>query len=76
MGRIDNPTRGEFELLLKRVHELETRSPLSDTAVSDGTARFIGQDRIRIEGLDTVANPPNVFIDSAGVLHLSSDTGS
>jgi len=50
MGRIDDPTSGEFEKLKARVAQLESRSPLSDSAVSGGRTRFIGENSFLIEG--------------------------
>jgi cytoskeletal protein CcmA (bactofilin family) len=51
MGRIDN-LAGNSELadLKRRVRALETRTPLSDSAVSGGRTRFIGTNSFLIEG--------------------------
>lgn len=51
MGRIDN-LAGNSELadLKRRVRALETRTPLSDSAVSGGRTRFIGANSFLIEG--------------------------
>ncbi len=50
MGRIDDPNGDELADLKRRVRQLETRSPLSDSAVSGGRTRFIGQNSFLIEG--------------------------
>jgi cytoskeletal protein CcmA (bactofilin family) len=51
MGRIDNLTENnELADLKRRVRELETRNPLSDSAVSGGRTRFIGANSFLIEG--------------------------
>lgn len=42
MTSIDNPSRGEFEALLRRIRALETQSPLESSSVSNGRVRFIG----------------------------------
>jgi len=51
MGRIDNLNdNAELADLKRRVRALETRNPLSDSAVSGGRTRFIGTDSFLIEG--------------------------
>ncbi|MDT0211248.1 polymer-forming cytoskeletal protein [Curtobacterium sp. BRD11] len=50
MGRIDDPTSGAWEEFDRRLAALESRVPLSDSAVSGGRTRFIGQKSFLIEG--------------------------
>jgi cytoskeletal protein CcmA (bactofilin family) len=50
MGRIDDPTSGAWEEFDRRLAALESRVPLSDSAVSGGRTRFIGQNSFLIQG--------------------------
>jgi cytoskeletal protein CcmA (bactofilin family) len=55
MGFIDDLTANrEWEAMKERVRLLETRTPLSDSAVSGGRTRFIGEDSFLIEGSGAV----------------------
>lgn len=84
MGRIDNLNyNSELADLKERVRNLETRNPLSDSAVSGGRTRFIGQDSFLIEGSGGVSGRFTVsgleVVDGelriTGELNVSGPTG-
>jgi cytoskeletal protein CcmA (bactofilin family) len=51
MGRIDDLTGNtELDSIKQRLADLESRDPLSNSAVSGGRTRFIGEDSFLIEG--------------------------
>jgi cytoskeletal protein CcmA (bactofilin family) len=54
MGRIDDPTSGEVDRLKSTVQQHTSRTPLSDSAVSEGQTQFIGDESLRLDGSGTV----------------------
>jgi hypothetical protein len=50
MPHIDDPFRGAFDDIMRRLGDLESSSPLGNTSVTHGQTKFIGEHSLLIDG--------------------------
>lgn len=66
MGRIDNVNTSEIQDILRRLRQLETRSPGGNTSVTEGRLRIAGPDSLLVEGSGRVSG--QLYIDGLEVV--------